>query len=680
MKRLIPILILCAVAVAACHKDDTVNLNALAGSYRSNTKTYVSDEGIAYWSRTNEKSVNINGTAYDVVYNDGNKAVIHDVAVADVYRAVYPADIVTTSAGSSWSVSLPKTQRFAVVNGHQQLYHPMAAYSTGGTLRFVNLCSLLKVTVANPDAKPLTLKRITVSASAAALCGTGTVSLGENPSLSMNAATDDTRSVCLDFTGGSSEAVIAASGSADYYVVLPPFASSDLTVSLNANTDEKNYTWSKTADGRTLNASIIARGPVASDISDFTTLLGSGTDADPYLLENYNDLNIAATKVNTENGTYGNKSYALSCDIDCGERAVTPIAKSQGRPLIGKLDGCGHRITLNNLVFQKQSTIERCGIVCYLKESGQICNLTVAGTLTLDFTSFGDSTLYVGMICAQENGTECSITNCHNYANINITASGNASGSYEMDVGGICGESTGPISGCSNHGNISFNGTGIAEVGGISGHHLLIESNVADIHDCYNTGSISCTSSNSTTFRKAQAGGIIGTWGKYRYNTSTKENKIYNCYNTGSIHVVCSNTSRDGTACAGGIVGSSILEKGVIGNCYNNGDVASYQNSNTGCAGGIIGGWNSGTNRLELLLNTVVPVCYSNGSVVAGSGGGIVGSDGGNLCRYSYYLSGGAAPAAGWNATNTLSYTGAQPTDIFNTWRTDVDKPYYTAW
>jgi uncharacterized protein YjdB len=105
------------------------------------------------------------------------------------------------------------------------------------------------------------------------------------------------------------------------------------------------------------------------------------------------------------------------------------------------------------------------------------------------------------------------------------------------------------------------------------------------ISNCYNTGSVSASSSNYNAY----AGGIVGYAYAYAYSSSLTIT-IANCYNTGEVTASSSNYN----AYAGGIVGyayaysAALSSTMTITNCYNTGSVTASSNGNA-FAGGIVG-------------------------------------------------------------------------------------------
>ena len=171
-----------------------------------NGKVYI-DEHTPCWQNCDE--VFINNATYPVSAASGALARIENVASANSYQAIYPASIVAgndkNSNSSSLPVILPTKQTFQLANGHQRVEMPMAAHLTSGnTLRFYSLCSIVRVTVSNPLDRALPLACIELRARTAKLSG---------------------------FTNDC-PATVEAQGTSTFDIVVPPFTTDDMTLTL----------------------------------------------------------------------------------------------------------------------------------------------------------------------------------------------------------------------------------------------------------------------------------------------------------------------------------------------------------------------------------------------------------------------------------------------------------------
>jgi hypothetical protein len=350
-------------------------------------------------------------------------------------------------------------------------------------------------------------------------------------------------------------------------------------------------------------------------VSVSTGLKGSGTQADPFLIESGADLAYIANEVNkvaVKTAAFFGKYFKMTQSIDLGGHALYIGGSSEWgtrQIFAGYFDGNHCTIRgLNNTkslfaaveggylknlsVYGKvdgNSTVG--GIVGYAANGGVLENLTNYVTVT------GVSGLG-GLVANAENHSS-TVLNCVNY--------GNVTGST-WNIGGIAGSAGHNIIGCVNYGNISSSGD---NVGGIAG----TTKNTGTISDCINYGNVSTT--------KGRTGGIVGLCNK----------PIVNCINYGNVNagwdsagilgyvadndtasvIGCINNGTvTGGAGMGGIVGYNNIGTLTVTDCINNGIV----NGSWG-AGGIAGNINA---------NSVIEGCVNNGQLNAqGQLGGIVG-------------------------------------------------------
>ena len=246
-----------AMLVTSCQKEEgTVTLGAeIKNSVYMNQKVYISDH-TPCWH--NGDRVNINGTTYSIVAASGTSAQIPEVTRHDTYRAIFPASIVNStniSSNSSISVTLPSVQYFQMVGNHQRVDVPMGAYMTSGsTLQFYNLCSVVRVTVSNSLNTDLSLSSIILHAGQARLSGTGTVTVtgAESNSIRMNSnSSANSHTVSLVFTEDA-PATVDALGSSTFDIVVPAFTTDDIEITINT-TDGQYYVLPKNNVGLTHN-------------------------------------------------------------------------------------------------------------------------------------------------------------------------------------------------------------------------------------------------------------------------------------------------------------------------------------------------------------------------------------------------------------------------------------------
>jgi len=127
--------------------------------------------------------------------------------------------------------------------------------------------------------------------------------------------------------------------------------------------------------------------------------------------------------------------------------------------------------------------------------------------------------------------------------------------------------------------NITNHVMAMASVGGVVGNNAT----GGIVRNCYSSGTIKATSTNSNT----NAGGIVG-------NNSAN---VSNCYSMASINAAGVSSGANG----GGIVGNNMM--GTISNCYSIGSISS-STTGTANAGGIAGYTLMGSISNSAALNT----------------------------------------------------------------------------
>ena len=238
---------------------------------------------------------------------------------------------------------------------------------------------------------------------------------------------------------------------------------------------------------------------------------GEGTAANPYKIQNVDDLKKLAENVN--NGeAYANTYFKLTANIDLKNEPWTPIGtkvytgefgQSETRHFKGTFDGDGHQIAnltitgRNEYVglfgYVRNATIQNCNV------AGEVSGYNFAGgivgavdgktnnILNCSFQGNVTGNMYVGGIVGQVQN-QCEVSSCY--------AIGTVHGGNDK-VGGIAGEGRGAIKNCYVLADVSASGK---FAGGITGdtYNLAIEN-------CYYSGMVSASGS---------AGGIVGNaWG-----------------------------------------------------------------------------------------------------------------------------------------------------------------------
>jgi hypothetical protein len=274
-------------------------------------------------------------------------------------------------------------------------------------------------------------------------------------------------------------------------------------------------------------------------------LAGSGTDIDPYLIADANELGII-------NWYPADCHFKLKRDIDLSgihwSLAVIPVFD-------GFFDGNDHRVL--NMQISGTSYL---GLFSYVGNQGQIRNLYIEGCLVSGFGSYigglmgyncgtitncystgdvsgaDDYGDYVGGLVGYNYGT---ITNCYSASDVSET------GDYSYNAGGLVGFNNGSVSNCYSTGDVN----GVYQVGGLAG--IVYEDGI--VLNCYSTCDVE---------GEMYVGGLVGGGGD-----------ITNCYSTGRV---------DGNNVVGGLVGYNY---GSVSNCYSTGIVSGNDENVGGLCG-----------------------------------------------------------------------------------------------
>ena len=254
---------------------------------------------------------------------------------------------------------------------------------------------------------------------------------------------------------------------------------------------------------------------------------GEGTVANPYKIQNVEDLKKLAKKVNSGT-TYERTYFKLTANIDLNnEPNWTPIGKS-GLPFQGTFDGYGYQIT--NLKISNGG--QYAGLFGHT-EGAVIKSCNVTGKI--------NGYNYTGGIVGYADA---------NTKILNCSFQGNVKGKGE-GRGGIVGYMSGggEVSGCFVTGTV----TGDKEVGGIAGY------GVGTIKNCYALANVTATATATAT--GVNAGGIAG----YAYGVT-----IENCYYSGEVSAKNYAGGIAGTAWRGTIQNCVSLAESVSGSDYVN--------------------------------------------------------------------------------------------------------------
>ncbi|WP_253736947.1 choice-of-anchor D domain-containing protein [Halohasta salina] len=283
---------------------------------------------------------------------------------------------------------------------------------------------------------------------------------------------------------------------------------------------------------------------------DVTTLPGSGTETDPYIIENASELQAIEDDLTAH--------YELGATVDAsgtaewnGGSGFSPIGTDENSQFTGRLDGEGNVITGLSI---DRSTTDNVGLFGYVGSDGLVRDVVI------DDAEIRGGNFSVGGLAGINNGT---VTDAVATGSVNATE----------EVGGLVGRNTGTITESAS--TTTVNGT--LNIGGVVGR---------------NEGSISTTSANSSIDGFRNVGGLVGN----NLLNATINQSAANSYTNGSEHVgglvglnndaTISNTSArgavSGSESVGGLVG---LNNGAeVNETFATADV-----TGTTAVGGLVG-------------------------------------------------------------------------------------------
>lgn len=414
---------------------------------------------------------------------------------------------------------------------------------------------------------------------------------------------------------------------------------------------------------------------------------GSGTESDPYLIADYEDLCKLSELIDNEYSVFARAHYLQTANIIANKETFS--LNKNGLPLYN-----GKTITLtyddNNLISGAEevklwfpiktffgsydgngfsisglyihgNTYEDAGFILYTAEEAYLkdIHLTNSAIYSPDeeggvcggISAYSQNTTYencisdvlissyriAGGICGESSGS--TYINCENKGTVLTRTETSSIYSYEMNCGGICGNAyNGNFSLCTNSGNVD----GDIYVGGICGistehSDISLCENEGTISGRYNIGGIAGKLSHMATANINQGTvkgiGIIG--GICGDNSAS----IIQCYNLGEVTVIEKPSYYDNMMGCGGICGKTSGGQEIAG-CANLGKVNGTDIPYTGgicgtgnpiimqCAnlGNISSNTTTGGILGKALETAVVAYCFNTGNISAkGFAGGILG-------------------------------------------------------
>lgn len=232
---------------------------------------------------------------------------------------------------------------------------------------------------------------------------------------------------------------------------------------------------------------------------------GSGTEEDPYIIRNAEQLSMMRENLSA--------SYELGGNIYLGVTDWVPIG-DKTNPFSGYLNGKGYVIYgLNGFSIDYKYR----GLFGYISKDGLVecLGVEMEGAHYVKANDFG---VYIGMLVGELEGT---VNNC--YAKGRLRGFGETNDSGVIHGGILCGylDKTGKIEGCYTEGSASVTGYGFVSMGYEGAGGICGNGSGGKITNCYSVCEVFVPGMGYAR-SYARAGGIIG--GSYM------ETEIENCY------------------------------------------------------------------------------------------------------------------------------------------------------
>ena len=387
---------------------------------------------------------------------------------------------------------------------------------------------------------------------------------------------------------------------------------------------------------------------------------GDGTQNNPYLIANAQQLKKLVEDVNNGNYYYTNTYFKLTTDIEVTADEWIPIGNNHNNSAIFScnFDGNGHTIS-GTLKSDKYTEF---GFFGYLHNEANISNLTIAATVKNEgnfasSSSDGYTSTHTGGIAGSAWSSSVLISHCHITGTV---AGGIANESY---TGGVLGYGRATIQYCDVSQTITGGNAvdrlittddgwtniedGVSYTAGINGR------NFGEITDCIIFASAKVIGGEC---RSPVTGGITA-WNDFYYYSGNNfiPAKINNCTNHATV---TGGSNTEVWSFTGGIVGINI---GDIMNCTVSTSGMVIGNGSGTDAGGIAGR-NSWWWTGEIYYSGKITNCTNN-SAVSGKNnvGGLVGNNSGEIhtCLNTgnvFVNTGNIGGLAGINSHNELTH------------------------
>lgn len=228
----------------------------------------------------------------------------------------------------------------------------------------------------------------------------------------------------------------------------------------------------------------IQRTGVKADMAEATSYAsGTGTEADPYIIETVGQLKYMEKMTQEDKYSYNGKFFKLDNDLTINGE-WTPIGTND-KPFRGNFDGDGHTI-YGNLKFTGVVQNGAVGLFGFTGNNAVIKNLTNRATIT---STYDNGANFTGAIVGRALNN-LTMQNCSNYGVVKGGTSfvGGLIGNVYLGKDGQNYKTI--IEACHNEGNVTctYTGTASSSVGGIVG---VVNGNinadpVLEVKGCYN--------------------------------------------------------------------------------------------------------------------------------------------------------------------------------------------------
>lgn len=283
---------------------------------------------------------------------------------------------------------------------------------------------------------------------------------------------------------------------------------------------------------------------------------GTGTEEDPYIINDASELDFLATDVKSGN-TYDGMFIKLNVNINWNGKGWTPIGNNKTNVFKGTFDGNGK--TIYNLN-------------CNAATSGIFGHTTTATikNLNVDYATFTVQDRYAGAIVGLLRGGK--VTGCSVGENVVIKSDLIMTDTAQCGgiVGWVGGSEVNPgiVENCTTKAKLEFtyiNDTSF--VGGVVG----VVSAFGTVKNCINFGEIVVSAENKAGNEKTNIGGVAGGIG-----ASSGAGILESCINAGTINA---------KGYVGGVFGKIHVADSKVNKCFSIGEITADE----GMAGAVGG-------------------------------------------------------------------------------------------